>query len=234
MQSTCNKNKLQKERKRDPLGKSVTTLVSEEKSSLVQGRITTMPCRGQKNGPFGHGGPGSRSSWGPRGRKHGWDVITLISLTLSWLCCWCYWWLVERLRFQTSNQRPPILWFGLSLSLFVDSYCYVFKGKGGDYELEAPPLVSASPFTKVCVWLQYSPPLSPRDTHSPHSGPCYLAVPLSANSTSMKSRSSVSPTKLPFFPVSLLLSPLRLCAVIILCEVWSRSRRSRSALDLNE
>lgn len=109
MQSTCSKNKLQKERKRGPLGKSVTTLVSEEKSSLVLGRITAMPCRGQKNGPFGHGGPGSRSSWGPRGRKHGWDVITLISLSLSWLCCWCYWWLVERLRFQTSDQRPLIL-----------------------------------------------------------------------------------------------------------------------------
>lgn len=71
MRSTCSTNKLKKERKRGRLGKFKTTLVSEGTSSLVQGRITAMPYRGQRNGPFGLGGPGSRSSWGPRDRKRG-------------------------------------------------------------------------------------------------------------------------------------------------------------------
>lgn len=76
-----------------------------------------------ENGPFGLRRTNSISSWVLMARKgHGWDVVILVSIFLSWLCCCCHWHplLAERFGFQTSNQRllisPRRAAFGLPLN----------------------------------------------------------------------------------------------------------------------
>lgn len=108
--------------KRGPFWKFRTILSLRDSFHKLREESQTSLQRPEK-WSLGLRSPNSISSWVLIARKgHGWDVVILVSIFLSWLCCCCHWHLLlaERFGFQTSNQRllisPGRAAFGLPLN----------------------------------------------------------------------------------------------------------------------
>lgn len=122
--------------KRGPFWKFRTILSLRDSFHKLREESQTSLQRPEK-WSLGLRSPNSISSWVLIARKgHGWDVVILVSIFLSWLCCCCHWHLLlaERFGFQTSNQRllisPGRAAFGLPLNSSLTPGC-LFKGVDG-------------------------------------------------------------------------------------------------------